>query len=255
MERHPMKTQPSAIRRAAALTALAVCLVAQNALAASAEASVESGDLLVNLILLGLAMFILFRFLSNRSKNKDASQSNQPPRYEDPDDDTPPLDPTPPGKPNMYTNAQASWDRLKSPDKSKTTPQTAAPQGQLSGQPPTPTAPDDEFLAGAKIAYSRIAVSLGNRDFDDLTHFVSPNLLAQLKNTLPAAPAGKPDILLVEATLANRIDDAGRTTMTVDYKALRREPGASQNTDRAERWTFTRDNATPGANWLLEKME
>ena len=246
-----MYTQPSAIRRAAALTGFAACLAAHNAQAETSAASVASGDLLINLILLGLAMFVLFRFLSNRSKNKKSSQSNPPPRYADPDDDTPPLNPTPPGKPNMYTNAQASWDRLKSPDKSKTTPPTAA----LPGQPTAPSSPDDEFLAGAKIAYSRIAVSLGARDFDDLTHFVSPNLLTQLKNTMPAAPAGKPDILLVEATLANHADDATRTTMVVDYKALRREPGASENNERTERWTFARDNATPGANWLLEKME
>ena len=250
-----MKTQLSALRRAAATTALAAFLAATDAQADAAAASVESGDLLINLILLGLAMFVLFRFLSNRSKNKNSSQPGQPPRYTDPDDDTPPLDPTPPGKPNMYTNAQASWDRLKSPDKSQTAPPTAAPQGQSQAQPPTPSAPDDEFLAGAKIAYSRIAVSLGNRDFDDLTHFVSPGLLTQLKNTMPASPAGKPDILLVDATLANRTDDADRTSMTVDYKALRREPGASQNAERTERWTFARDNATPGANWLLEKME
>ena len=250
-----MKTQPSAIRRAAATTALAAFLAATNAQAEAAAASVESGDLLINLILLGLAMFVLFRFLSNRSKNKNSSQPGQPPRYTDPDDDTPPLDPTPPGKPNMYTNAQASWDRLKSPDKSQTAPSTTTPQSQSQPQPPAPSAPDDEFLAGAKIAYSRIAASLGNRDFNDLSHFVSPSLLTQLKNTLAAAPAGKPDILLVEATLASHTDDANRTTMTVDYKALRREPGASQNAERTERWTFARDNATPGANWLLEKME
>ncbi|WP_246198198.1 hypothetical protein [Solidesulfovibrio aerotolerans] len=254
-----MKTQLSALRRAAATTALAAFLAATDAQADGSAASVESGDLLINLILLGLAMFVLFRFLSNRSKNKNSSQPGQPPRYIDPDNDSPPLDPTPPGKPNMYTNAQASWDRLKSPETSQTAPPTAAPQGQPQSQsqpqPPAPSAPDDEFLAGAKIAYSRIAASLGTRDFNDLGHFVSPSLLTQLKNTLPATPAGKPDILLVEATLASHTDDANRTTMVVDYKALRREPGASQNAERTERWTFARDNATPGANWLLEKME
>ena len=109
-----MKTQLSALRRAAATTALAAFLAATDAQAEGTAASVESGDLLINLILLGLAMFVLFRFLSNRSKNKNSSQPGQPPRYTDPDDDTPPLDPTPPGKPNMYTNAQATWAALKS---------------------------------------------------------------------------------------------------------------------------------------------
>lgn len=247
-----MKPKSSVPRRiAVSLASLVSCLAGSDVLAGTSDASIGSGDLLVNLILIGLAMFVLFRFLSNRSRKQDPTQSNQPPRYGDPDDDRPPLDSTPPGKPNMYTNAQATWEMLKSPDKTQTASQAAAP----TGQPLAPASPDEEFLAGAKIAYSRIATSLANRDYDDLTHFVSPTLLTQLKNTMPASPAGKPDILLVEASLAGRSDDANRTTMTVDYKALRRDPGASQNAERTERWTFSRDNAAPGANWLLEKME
>jgi predicted lipid-binding transport protein (Tim44 family) len=234
----------------AGLSGLAAGLWPVAALAqTTAPASVESGDLLVNLILIGLALFVLLRFLSNRSKKNDPTQSMPPPpQYDHDDDHAPPLDPTPPGKPNMYANAQATWAALKSRPAAGAAP-AAAPQGAAVASP------DDEFLAGAKLAYSRIAVSLGTRDYDDLTHFVSPTLLSQLKNSLPTAPAGKPDILLVEASLAGRADDAGRTTMTVDYKVLLREPGASQNSERIERWTFARDNARPGANWLLEGME
>ena len=217
---------------------------------AAAPASVASGDLLINLILLGLAMFVLLRFLTNRSKKKNASQSPPPAQPPYTDDDHPPLDPTPPGKPNMYTNAQATWAALKSRPAPGSAPE-AAPQGQPAAAAP----PEDEFLAGAKLAYSRITTSLGTRDYDDLTHFVGPDLLTRLRNTLQSAPAGKPEILLVEAVLAAQGEDANRTTMTVDYKALVREPGASQNTERTERWTFVRDNAAPGANWLLEGME
>lgn len=251
-----MKTTALAVRRSvlsglAALAAGCALPVAAGAAEAAPDtASVASGDLLVNLILLGLAMFILLRFLTNRAKKDDSPQAGQPPRYDAPaDDDRPANTPPPDGKPNMYTNAQATWAALKSRPAPGSAPAPGA-QGQ-----PVAAAPDDEFLAGAKLAYSRINAALANRDYDDLTHFVSPALLTQLRNTLPASPAGTPEFLLIEAALAGRNDEAARTTMTVAYKALVREPGASQNTDRNERWTFARDNAAPGANWLLEKME
>ncbi|MHC1788637.1 hypothetical protein [Solidesulfovibrio sp.] len=250
-----MKTTALAARHNAPgiLAALAgLWCLPSAALAAEAapdSTSVASGDLLVNLILLGLAMFILLRFLTNRAKKKDSAQSAPPPQYDHTDDHAPPFDSPPTGKPNMYTNAQATWAALKSRPKSDAAG-PAAPQGH-----PAAAAPDDEFLAGAKLAYSRINTALANRDYADLTHFVSPALLSQLKNTLPATPAGNPEFLLIEAALAGRGGDTGRTTMTVDYKALVREPGASQNTDRAERWTFSKENVAPGANWQLEGME
>ncbi|KHK03574.1 hypothetical protein [Desulfovibrio sp. TomC] len=250
-----MPNTPSALRRIPALAGLAASLIPVPAQAQTAQpASIASDGLLTNLILLGLAMFILFRFLSNRAKKKDSSQSPPPQqRYED-DDQTPPLDPTSPGKPNMYTNAQATWAALKSRPAPGSAPE-APSQGQPSAAPASSASSDDEFLAGAKLAYTRITTSLANRDYDDLTHFVSPSLLAQLRNSLPTSPAGKPEILLVDATLAEQNDTGQRTTMTVDYKALLRDPGASQNTERTERWTFARDNAAPGANWLLDGME
>ncbi|MFP5259426.1 MAG: hypothetical protein ACLGQH_10425 [Acidobacteriota bacterium] len=246
-----MKTHAFAVRQIAALAGLAPCLAANDALAETAAVNAESGDMLINLILLGLAMFILLRFITGRSKKQGPTDPNQTPSYQPPDDDRLPLDPTPPGKPNMYSNAQATWDMLKTPDKTKSAPQSV----NGGNQPLAPASPDEEFLAGAKLAYNRISTSLANRDYDDLTSFVSPPLLAQLKNTMPATPAGKPDILLVEASLAGRTDGPDRTTMTVDYNVLRRDPGSSQNSERNERWTFARDNTTPGANWLLDRME
>jgi predicted lipid-binding transport protein (Tim44 family) len=244
-------------RNAALAATLAVCL-APTAAQAAVDASLDSGSLLINLILVGLALFILLRVLSGRGRKNNPDQSDQPgrpPRSDDPDA-APPLDPRPSGKPDMYTNAQAAWNYLRSPDKAKPAP---APDGSAAqGVPATPPAPvgtDEEFLAGAKLAYSRIAAALGSRDFTDLGHFVSPAYLAELKNSLPGAPAGKPDILLVSASLAERRDAPDTTVMVVDYDVLARQPGAPENAQLRERWTFSRDNATPGANWLLTAME
>jgi predicted lipid-binding transport protein (Tim44 family) len=224
-----------------------------------------TGPRFVDVLVLGGVIFLLLRVLVGRSRKADTDASRQP-------DSRPPLVPVPgrisgpiplpattairclvpppPGKPDMYTMAQATWDALKSPDSRKSSDQPAA-----AGPIGPAASPDEEFLAGAKMAYSRIVQSLAARDFNDLTTFVAPGFLAELKNRLPDAPAGRPDILLVEASLADSRQENGRAVMTVDYKALVREPGAAQNSERLERWRFSRDNASERANWLLEAMD
>jgi predicted lipid-binding transport protein (Tim44 family) len=207
-----------------------------------------TGPRLVDILILGLAVFVLLRLVAGRTKSPPP---DTPPRPEPDQPRDEPAGATPPpsqNKPDMYTMAQATWDALKSP--------SARPaNGPTIDAAPADASPDDQFLAGAKMAYGRIVTAMAERDLDDLTQFVSPSFLAQLKNQLPATPAGRPDILLVDASLADSREENGRTTMVVDYKTLVREPGASQNTERLERWRFSRDNTVAGSNWLLEGME
>lgn len=211
-----------------------------------------TGPRLIDLIALGLVIFVLLRLVSGRSKSQDRQQPSQPNRPDPAPDDTPTRLESPPGKPNMYTNAQAAWDYLK-------TKPGAQPSGRVATAdhipPPADGSPDEQFLAGAKLAYSRILAALTARDFDDLAQFVTPDFLTKFKNRLPETTTGHLDILLVEATLTGQREENGRTVMDVEYKALVREPGAAQNTERHEHWRFTRDNATPRANWLLEEMK
>lgn len=217
-----------------------------------------TGPRLLDLAVIGLGIFVLLRFIVGRSKGPSQSQTPQasqtsqtPPTHHPTIDEAAPPSQATPGKPNMYTNAEAAWASLKSPP-AKTKP---APAASPAGAPETAGTPDEEFLAGAKMAYSRIISSLTARDFTDLTQFVTPELLTQLQNRLPDTVLGRPDILLIEATLAGQHDENGHTLMDVDYNVLIHEPEAPHNTDRSERWRFSRDNATPGAPWLLASME
>jgi predicted lipid-binding transport protein (Tim44 family) len=213
-----------------------------------------TGPRLIDLAAIGLLIFVLLRLLAGRSKGPDQEQGQprQPPQPDPYDDNAPPPLDVPPGKPNMYTNAQAAWASLKSPPAQ--TPKTAsAPAGP--GAPAADASSEEQFLAGAKMAYGRILSALSARDFADLANFTTPAYLAQLKNNMSPFPPVAPDILLVEATLAGEREENGRTIMEVDYKALVHEPEAPHNTDRRERWRFSRDNAAPDASWLLEGME
>lgn len=212
-----------------------------------------TGPRLIDLALLGLVLFLVFRVLLGRPKKTGQQPTAPPPTAPhdeaSPYDDAPPLD-SPPGKPNMYTNAQATWAALKSP-----TPKGAPADAATAGPVPANATPDQEFLAGAKLAYGRIVQAVAKRDFDDLAGFTTPLFLAQLKNSLPLSPPPAPDILLVEASLAGERQESGRTVMDVDYQVLIHEQDAPHNTDRLERWRFVRDTATPNAHWLLDAME
>ncbi len=255
-----MDTHPPFLRPLAAALGLAAvlepALARADMLSGGLLGSVLRGDeftgpRLIDLLAIGVLLFLVLRLVLNRP-GASPRQSPPPDATPDKDDiqDDKPAGP-PPGKPNMYTNAQATWDALKSPSAQK----PATPTPNLPGSPPANATPDEEFLAGAKMAYSRIRASMAHRDFDDLAAFTTPAFLNQLRTSLPASPPPQPDILLIEATLAGRREEGSTTVMDVAYNVLIHEAGAPHNTDRAERWRFVRDNAVPGANWLLDGVQ
>lgn len=229
-----------------------------------------TGPRLIDIVVLGCLVFLVLRLVTGRSagpKQPDEprqpdARANQPEYRPEPPERRP--EPTPRGSeptptraprnaPDMYTAAEAMWAALKSPAPKGSTTTTGA--AQTYDVPPAGTAPDEEFLAGAKMAYGRILSAMAERDLDDLAQFTTPQCLARLKNSLPAGPAGRLDVLLVEASLAESREENGRTVNTVAYKALVREPGSPENTERHDRWRFIQDNATPGDHWRLDSME
>lgn len=232
--------------------ALAEDLLAGGLLGSVLRGDAFTGPRLIDLVVLGLVIFLLLRLILGRTKK----QGPQPlPQNDRTDPDRPsdaPLAPpaAPREKGTMYTNAQATWDALRS-----TPPREGPAAATATGQAPAAATPDEEFLAGAKMAYGRILGAIAQRDFDDLASFITPEFLANLKNSLPLSPPPAPDILLVEATLAERREEDSRTVMLVDYNVLVHEKDAPHNTDRFDRWCFVRDKRVAGANWLLDSME
>ncbi len=213
-----------------------------------------TGPRVLDLVVLGLAIFLVLRLVLGRQrpgKSGDAGPAGPYDRDSGPngrdDDPARPQEPRP--KPDMYSNAAAMWSYLQSK------PAGEAAPGPGTASPPAAPGSDAEFLAGAKLAYPRIRFSMAKRDFDDLAGFVTPALLDELRGRLTGSPPPEPDILLVEARIAEKRQENGHTVVVVDYEALIHEMNAPHNVDRFERWTFDRDDATPGANWLLAAME
>ncbi|WP_428567646.1 MAG: hypothetical protein ACP59X_08210 [Solidesulfovibrio sp. DCME] len=249
---------------ALALAALAPQTAAADMLSGGLLGSLLRGDpftgpRVFDLLVIGLAIFLVLRLILGRQKPGNRADDPATPRdgqapppreASPPDPGSPPGPGTPPGsgaprpKPDMYSNAAATWAYLQS-----------APSKDGPATPPAAPGSDAEFLAGAKLAYSRIVAAIAKRDFDDLASFVTPELLAKLRQSLPASPPPEPDILLVEAKLADKRQEDRRTVMVVDYDVLIHEENAPHNTDRFERWRFSRDEADQAATWLLEDRE
>lgn len=265
------KSSPANRRAGIGMIALGVCLrpalARADMLSGSLLGSVVRGEpfvepRLVDLLVIGLIIFLVLRLVLRRSNKAESGPDQQPASWDNgkpPEEEEPVQRPAPlqgpADKPNMYSNAQAMWATLKTPESRSGQTASAHLPGSAPTGPPTGATSEEEFLAGAKMAYSRINASLAGGDFDDLEHFVSPDLLRTLQTERRVPASSRPDILLVEATLAGQREQAGRTLMDVDFNVLVREPEAPHNTDRHERWRFSRENTTPGANWLLESME
>ncbi len=216
-----------------------------------------TGPRVIDLVVLGLVIFLVLRALLGRQRpggdknagggdiagagGRDASPYTRDPAPGARGDDAPPR-----AKPDMYSNAAAMWSYLQT--------KPAGDAAPAPGTPPAAPGSDDEFLAGAKLAYPRIRQAMAKRDFDDLAGFVAPELLAGLRQRLPLSPPPEPDILIVEAHIADKRQETGHTVMTVDYDVLIHEENAPHNTDRREQWVFSRDDGAPGAHWLLTDM-
>ena len=270
MKRHPLATTaaprlgrgPRRLLAAAAVVAAwaAVPLLPQparaDALTGGLLGSVFRGDpftgpRVIDLVVLGLIIFLVLRAILGRQRpgsgnsagmgGGDASPYTRDPAPDDRGDAAPTR-----AKPDMYSNAAAMWSYLQT--------KPAGDAAPAPGTPPAAPGSDDEFLAGAKLAYPRIRQSMAKRDFDDLAGFVSPELLAGLRQRLPLSPPPEPDILIVEAHIADKRQETGHTVITVDYDVLIHEENAPHNTDRSERWVFSRDDGAPGAHWLLTDM-
>jgi len=148
-----------------------------------------------------------------------------------------------------YRRAQASWDHLRSDSR----PQAgqAAPQGQAAGPR---VAQDDTaaFLEGAKAIYARIRESWGDRDLDDMANFLTERGLAEFRNKAESeTPAGRTDVMLVEAEIL----DMGQEQARVRYTALIREANVGDAPRQVrEDWTFLRPGGDPDAMWKLDAV-
>ncbi len=112
----------------------------------------------------------------------------------------------------------------------------------------------EEFLEGAKMAFSRLQKSWDKRDLDDIALFTSPSVLEEVSKQLAedTSPTNT-EVLLNNARLLSVTQENGEEIATVFFDVIMRESTAVETTQVREVWHFTRP--VGGGNWKLDGIQ
>ena len=144
--------------------------------------------------------------------------------------------------------AANGWDALRG----QGTAQAETPGPQI---PMPPGFDADEFLRGAKMAYTRLQASWDKRDMNDITQFTTEAVQKSVSEQMAADP--KPsttEILLVNAQLLGVTNEGDEQYAQVFFDVLLRETPAQETPSSArEVWHFVRP--VTGGNWKLDGIQ
>ena len=115
---------------------------------------------------------------------------------------------------------------------------------------------EEEFLRGAKAAYTRLNSSWDKRDFQDISQFTTPAFLSELRRQgIEDSTPGKTEIMLVNATLLEVSTLGAEEIAQVYFNVLLREdPNQESPADVREVWHFVRPASGEGS-WKLDGIQ
>jgi predicted lipid-binding transport protein (Tim44 family) len=184
-----------------------------------------SGIGMMDILLIGGGLFLLMRFL--RSRQPATQTAEGPARTQDMN--------------------RGAWKNLRT-----------AVQHTSSTAPNYPAGFDaQDFLQGAKAAYTRLQAAWDARDLDDLRQFTSQEVFAEIQSQAAANPSpGKTEILLLEASLLEVKALGNQTIATVLFDTMLREDSASAPAEQVrEAWHFSRYETGGGSHWVVEGIQ
>lgn len=114
---------------------------------------------------------------------------------------------------------------------------------------------EEEFLRGAKAAYTRLNASWDKRDLDDIAQFSTPAFLDEIRRQKEEDPTpSRTEILLVNASVAEAKKDGGDQIVSVYFDVLLREnPNQETPSNVREIWHFT--HPLSGGMWKLDGIQ
>ena len=134
-------------------------------------------------------------------------------------------------------------------------------QGAAQAEAPGPQIPmppgfdAEEFLRGAKMAYTRLQAAWDKRDMNDISQFATEAVQQSVREQMAADP--KPsttEILLVNAQLLGVHDEGDEQYAQVFFDVLLRETPAQETPSSVrEVWHFMRP--VSGGNWKLDGIQ
>ena len=141
------------------------------------------------------------------------------------------------------------WDALSTPAAG------SSPSYQASSRVPAGF-DEEEFLRGAKAAYTRLNASWDKRDLNDIAQFSTPAFLAELRKQAEGDKIpGTTEIMLVNASIVE-VSTIGNEEIAQVYfdVLLREDPSQDAPTEVREVWHFVRPADGQGT-WKLDGIQ
>ena len=192
---------------------------------------------LLNIIILGLLVYLGVRLFRRFRSGQEASRRES---YEE----------SPVRNTQSYSQGGGAWDNLRS--------EPQAPI-QEAAQPAADIPADfdqDEFLRGAKAAYTRLQSSWDRRDLDDIANFATQDVMEELREQAKEDPEpGKTEILLVNASILEVRDEGDLRRVAVYFDVLMREDQRAARPEQVrEVWHFV-CSRREGDSWKLDGIQ
>lgn len=151
------------------------------------------------------------------------------------------------GGPMQRTATGGMWDRMQN---GGTGPMSANPGVDVPADFDT-----QDFLKGAKMAYSRMQQAWDRRDLNEIARFATPAVLSVLEDQLREDPnPSRTEILTVNASVVGVEDEGPIRRAQVFFDVMMREDPSSPAPENVrEIWHFVRDN--PKGSWMLDGIQ
>ena len=154
-------------------------------------------------------------------------------------------------QPFARSNTQASgWDALRNLTGQGSQPPAAEPAVDVPAGFDT-----EEFLRGAKMAYTRMQKSWDRRDLADIAQFATPAVMEVLREQMASDPApSTTEIMLVNAQLLGVENEGDDQRAQVFFDVLLRErPDQDAPSSAREVWHFLREGMD--GTWKLDGIQ
>jgi predicted lipid-binding transport protein (Tim44 family) len=185
----------------------------------------------MDILLIGLLIYLAFKLFSRFRRPAEAGGPSQYSSWQ----------------PEQKQGAGMDWGQLR-----------GQPQGANLDAPAGDAIPagfdTEEFLRGAKMAYTRLQASWDKRDMDDIAQFASPAVIREVRAQAEADPdPSTTELLLINAQVLSVVQEGGTERAVVFFDVLLREdPQIQMTTQVREVWHFMR---VEGASWKLDGIQ
>lgn len=186
------------------------------------------GPGLLDMLLIGGGLFLLFRFLRAR---RIATAS-----------------PSPAGPISFDRGPAQGWENVGySPSQA---PVDVVPQAYPEGFD------EAEFMKGANLMYTRLQESWDIRDLEDIRQFTTPEVFSEIAAQIQEDPnPGKTELLLINHRLIEVREVENQIIATVLFDVMIREQGDLVAKQVRELWHFSRAAGKPDSFWTLEGIQ